>query len=186
MTDETKEPLDDENIEGVDIPEKLPSDEELYGNDTPLVIPEDECVYGGPITVNEHEYIIDSDIIGEDGELIIPVDIDADVYGPAPEVGYYDGPGMDPGTGQPWEDPVGFEEAPEYGALYIFDEPPIDTEVEPVYGAPYIPGDFNSMGWQLGEQGPIDFDHAFFTSDPHRDGDEDIDDSWCPDDVPEA
>ena len=93
---------------------------------------------------------------------------------------------MDPGTGQPWEDPVGFEEAPEYGALYIFDEPPIDTEVEPVYGAPYIPGDFNSMGWQLGEQGPIDFDHAFFTSDPHRDGDEDIDDSWCPDDVPEA
>ena len=171
MADENKEPLDDENIEGVDIPEELPSDEELYGNDTPLVIPEDECVYGGPVTGNEYDYIIDPNVIGPDGEILIPVDIDSDVYGPIPEVIETEiiDQIIDPVTGMPIDE------------IFIDD---IETETSET-AAPQLDGPINTMGWRLGEKGPIDFSSSTFTTE-FSGSDEEIDDSWCPDDVPEA
>ena len=129
MTDENKEPLDDENIEEVSASEGHPSYEEL--NVDPLDIEEIECVYGAPVTGNEEQYLTDPDILVTDEE---PIDLTAPEYGAPPVIGFV-----------PFPDPE-------------------DTSA--FLPTPNPENPLNSLGWQLGEQGPVDFQtSSFITND---------------------
>lgn len=165
MSEDNNKDIEDENLNEVN-----DSENEVFYNGTEEEdIDEIGVVYGGPVSGDDYD-IFDPEweIDPITGEPLIAVDIDADVYGPDPTVIY--NPETDPLY------PIVDPDDPTLVDITHIDviENNPDNPEEPTVDVEHGPGEdveppvhdvpMNSLGWQLGEKGPIDFDGAIFTS----------------------